>query len=64
MFPGDTIDSVLAQLIQAAADPSLTIARPAKSGPTPAPPPLTPLVYGTAKTLGTKALPGRTMLPG
>ena len=31
MFPGDTIDNVRAQLIKAAADPSLTQPRPAKS---------------------------------
>jgi len=63
MFPGDTIDNVLAQLIKAAADPSLTIAPTGEISPTPAPPPLTPLVYGTAKTLAQKHFPGVPMLP-
>jgi acetylornithine deacetylase/succinyl-diaminopimelate desuccinylase-like protein len=63
MFPGDTIDNVLAQLIKAAADPSLTIAPAGEISPTPAPPPLTPLVYGTAKTLAQKHFPGVPMLP-
>ena len=63
MFPGDTIDNVLAQLNKAAADPSLTIAPTGEISPTPAPPPLTPLVYGTAKTLAQKHFPGVPMLP-
>jgi acetylornithine deacetylase/succinyl-diaminopimelate desuccinylase-like protein len=63
MFPGDTIDNVLAQLIKAGADPSLTIAPTGEISPTPAPPPLTPLVYGTAKTLAQKHFPGVPMLP-
>src|ERR1700680_2824474 len=63
MFPSDTIDNVLAQLMKAAADPSLTIAPTGEVSPTPAPPPLTPLVYGTAKTLAQKHFPGVPMLP-
>jgi acetylornithine deacetylase/succinyl-diaminopimelate desuccinylase-like protein len=41
MLPGDPIDNVLAQLIKAAADPSLIIAPAGEISPTPAPPPLT-----------------------
>jgi acetylornithine deacetylase/succinyl-diaminopimelate desuccinylase-like protein len=63
MFPGDPIDNVRAQLIKAAADPSLTITPTGDISPTPAPPPLTPLVYGTAKTLAQKHFPGVPMLP-
>ncbi len=63
MFPGDPIDNVLAQLIKAAADPSLTIVATGEISPTPAPPALTPLVYGTAKTLAQKYFPGVPMLP-
>jgi hypothetical protein len=63
MFPGDTVDDVLAQLIKAAADPSLTIAPIGEISPTPTPPPLTPLVYGTAKTIAQKHFPGVPLLP-
>jgi acetylornithine deacetylase/succinyl-diaminopimelate desuccinylase-like protein len=63
MFPGDSIDNVLAQLVKAAADPSLTITPTGEISPTPPPPPLTPLVYGTAKTIAQKHFPGIPMLP-
>ena len=63
MFPGDTIDNVRAQLIKAAADPSLNIVPTGEISPTPPPPPLTPLVYGTAKALAQKHFPGVPMLP-
>jgi acetylornithine deacetylase/succinyl-diaminopimelate desuccinylase-like protein len=63
MFPGDTIDNVLAQLVKAAADPSLTIAPTGDVSPTPPAPPLTPLVYGTAKAVAQKHFPGVPMLP-
>jgi acetylornithine deacetylase/succinyl-diaminopimelate desuccinylase-like protein len=63
MFPGDPIENVLAQLVKAAADSSLTIVPTGEISPTPAPPPLTPLVYGTAKTLAQKHFPGVPMLP-
>ena len=63
MFPGDTIDNVLAQLVKAAADPSLTLEPTGAISPTPPPPPLTPLVYGTAKTIAQKHFPGVPMLP-
>jgi acetylornithine deacetylase/succinyl-diaminopimelate desuccinylase-like protein len=63
MFPGDPIENVRAQLVKAAADPSLTITPSGEISPTPAPPPLTPLVYGTAKTIAQKYFPGVPMLP-
>jgi acetylornithine deacetylase/succinyl-diaminopimelate desuccinylase-like protein len=63
MFPGDPIANVLAQLVKAAADPSLSIAPTGEISPTPAPPPLTPQVYGTAKKLAAKHFPGVPMLP-
>ncbi len=63
MFPGDTIEAVRAQLVKAAADPSVTIAPTGDISPTPPPPPLTPLVYGTAKTIAQKHFPGIPMLP-
>jgi acetylornithine deacetylase/succinyl-diaminopimelate desuccinylase-like protein len=63
MFPGDPPDKVQAQLVKAAADPSLTIVPTGLLSPTPAPPPLTPLVYGTAKALAEKHFPGVPMLP-
>lgn len=63
MFPGDPIENVRAQLVKAAADPSLTITVSGEISPTPAPPPLTPLVYGTAKRIAQKYFPGVPMLP-
>jgi acetylornithine deacetylase/succinyl-diaminopimelate desuccinylase-like protein len=63
MFPGDPIENVRAQLIKAAADPSLTITPVGDLSPTPAPPPLSPLVYGTAKKIAEKHFPGVPMLP-
>jgi acetylornithine deacetylase/succinyl-diaminopimelate desuccinylase-like protein len=63
MFPGDTVEGVRAQLVKAAADPSLTITPTGELSPTPPPPPLSPLVYGTAKTLAEKHFPGVPLLP-
>lgn len=63
MFPGDTIDGVRAQLVKAAADPSLTITPTGEISPTPPAPPLTPLVYGTAKTIARKYFPNVPLLP-
>jgi acetylornithine deacetylase/succinyl-diaminopimelate desuccinylase-like protein len=63
MFPGDPIENVRAQLVKAAADSSLTITPSGDISPTPSPPPLTPLVYGTAKKLAEKYFPGVPMLP-
>ena len=63
MFPGDPIENVRAQLVKSAADSSLTITPSGEISPTPVPPPLTPLVYGTAKTIAQKHFPGVLMLP-
>jgi len=63
MFPGDKIADVQAQLVKAIADPALTLKPVGDISPTPAPPPLTPLVYGTARTLAEKHFPGVPMLP-
>jgi acetylornithine deacetylase/succinyl-diaminopimelate desuccinylase-like protein len=63
MFPGDPVENVRAQLVKAAANPSLTIMATGELSPTPPPPPLSDLVYGTAKRLGEKHFPGVPMLP-
>jgi acetylornithine deacetylase/succinyl-diaminopimelate desuccinylase-like protein len=63
MFPGDPIENVRAQLVKAAADPSLSITPSGEISPTPPPPPLTPLVYGNAKTVAAKYFPGVPLLP-
>ncbi len=63
MFPGDPIENVRAQLVKAAADPSLSIKPSGEISPTPPPPPLTPLVYGNAKTVAAKYFPGVPLLP-
>nr|WP_310522950.1 M20/M25/M40 family metallo-hydrolase [Polymorphobacter sp.] len=63
MFPGDPIENVRAQLVKAINDPSITVTPTGDISPTPPPPPLTPLVYGTAKTLAEKHFPGVPMLP-
>ena len=63
MFPGDPIENVRAQLATAIGDPSITVVPTGDISPTPPPPPLTPLVYGTARTLAAKHFPGVPMLP-
>jgi acetylornithine deacetylase/succinyl-diaminopimelate desuccinylase-like protein len=63
MFPGDPIENVRAQLAKAIGDASITVVPTGDISPTPPPPPLTPLVYGTAKTLAAKHFPGVPMLP-
>ena len=63
MFPGDPIENVRAQLVKAAGNPAITVTPIGDISPTPPPPPLTPLVYGTAKTLAEKHFPGVPMLP-
>ena len=63
MFPGDPIDDVKAQLVKAIGDASMSVTATGEISPTPAPPPLTPLVYGTAKTIAQKYFPGVPMLP-
>ena len=63
MFPGDPIENVRAQLVKAVADPSVSVTATGELSPTPPPPPLTPLVYGTAKAIAAKHFPGVPMLP-
>jgi acetylornithine deacetylase/succinyl-diaminopimelate desuccinylase-like protein len=63
MFPGDSIDNVRTLLVNAIADPSITVTPSGDISPTPAPPPLTPLVYDTAKLIAKKHFPGVPMLP-
>ncbi len=63
MFPGDPIENVRAQLAKAAGDKAITVVPTGEISPTPPPPPLTPLVYGTAKALAAKHFPGVLMLP-
>jgi acetylornithine deacetylase/succinyl-diaminopimelate desuccinylase-like protein len=63
MFPGDPIENVRAQLVKAAADPSVTIVTTGEVGPTLPAPPLTPWVYDTAKRVAEKHFPGVPMFP-
>ncbi|MFZ4688042.1 MAG: M20/M25/M40 family metallo-hydrolase [Polymorphobacter sp.] len=63
MFPGDPIENVRAQLVNAAGNPAITVTPTGDLSPTPPPPPLTPLVYGTAKKLAEKHFPGVPLLP-
>ncbi len=63
MFPGDPIETVRAQLVKAIGDPAISVTPTGDISPTPPPPPLTPLVYGTAKALAAKHFPGVPMLP-
>ena len=63
MFPGDPVENVRAQLIKATANSALTIVPSGELSPTPPPPPLSPLVYGTARAIGEKHFPGVPMLP-
>jgi acetylornithine deacetylase/succinyl-diaminopimelate desuccinylase-like protein len=63
MFPGDPIENVRAQLVKAVNNPAITVVPTGEISPTPPPPPLTPLVYGTAKALAAKHFPGVPMLP-
>lgn len=63
MFPGDPIENVRVQLEKAAANPALTVVPTGEISPTPPPPPLSTLVYGTARAIGEKHFPGVPMLP-
>jgi acetylornithine deacetylase/succinyl-diaminopimelate desuccinylase-like protein len=63
MFPGDPIENVRAQLIKAAADPSVTIVTTGEVGPTTPAPPLIPWVYDAAKRVAEKHFPGVPMFP-
>jgi acetylornithine deacetylase/succinyl-diaminopimelate desuccinylase-like protein len=63
MFPGDPIENVRRQLVSAIRDATISVTAVGEISPTPAPPPLTPLIYGTAKTIAKKYFPGVPMLP-
>lgn len=63
MFPGDSIANVQAQLVKAIGDATISVTADGDISPTPAPPPLTPLVYDTAKKIAKKYFPGVPMLP-
>jgi len=63
MFPGDSIENVRAQLVKAAADPSLSIETSGGVAPRVPPPPLTPWIYETAKRVAAKHFPGVPMFP-
>jgi acetylornithine deacetylase/succinyl-diaminopimelate desuccinylase-like protein len=63
MFPGDPIENVRAQLIKAAADPSLRIVTTGEVGPTTPPPPLIPWAYDAAKRVAEKHFPGVPLFP-
>lgn len=63
MFPGDPVENVRMQLARAAGNPAITVTPSGDISPTPPPPPLTPLVYGTARRLAEKHFPGVPVLP-
>ncbi len=63
MFPGSTIADVQAQLVAAIGDPQISVKPVGALSPTPPAPPLTPLVYGTARAIAAKHFPGVPMLP-
>ena len=63
MFPGDPVENVRMQLARAAGNPAITVTPSGDISPTPPPPPLTPLVYGTARKLAEKHFPGVPVLP-
>uniref|UniRef100_UPI0035CBB312 M20/M25/M40 family metallo-hydrolase n=1 Tax=uncultured Sphingomonas sp. TaxID=158754 RepID=UPI0035CBB312 len=63
MFPGDPIANVRAQLVKAIGDSTVSVTPVGEISPTPPAPPLTPLVYGTARAIAAKHFPGVPMLP-
>ena len=63
MAPGDTAESVQAQLVKAIGDAPVTVTRLPPVNPVNPPPPLTEEVYGTAKRVAAKHWPGVPMLP-
>ncbi|MEI6484746.1 MAG: M20/M25/M40 family metallo-hydrolase [Sphingomonadales bacterium] len=65
MFPGESVEKVRGQIAERLGDPTITVTPRASENPaTPAPPPpLSPLVYGTAVTLATKHFPGIPLIP-
>ncbi len=63
MFPGDPVEKVRGLIVAVIADPAISVAPFGEISPTPPPPPLTPLVFGTAKTLAETHFPGIPMVP-
>jgi acetylornithine deacetylase/succinyl-diaminopimelate desuccinylase-like protein len=65
MFPGESVEKVRGQIAERLGDPTITVTPRASENPaTPAPPPpLSPLVYGTAVTLAAKHFPGIPLIP-
>lgn len=65
MFPGESVEKVRGQIAERLGDPTITVTPRASENPdTPAPPPpLSPLVYGTAVALAAKHFPGVPIIP-
>lgn len=65
MFPGESVEKVRGQIVERLGDPSISVTpRASENPPTAAPPPpLSPLVYGTAVTLAAKHFPGIPIIP-
>ncbi|WP_205599475.1 M20/M25/M40 family metallo-hydrolase [Sandarakinorhabdus rubra] len=65
MFPGESVEKVRGQIVERLADASITVTPRASENPRAAapPPPLSPLVYGTAVTLAAKHFPGIPIIP-
>ncbi len=63
MFPGDSIARVHGQIEAALADATITVKPLGEPSPTPPPPPLSPMIFGPAKTLADKHFPGVPLLP-
>jgi acetylornithine deacetylase/succinyl-diaminopimelate desuccinylase-like protein len=65
MFPGESVEKVRGQIAERLGDPSISVTPRASENPKEAapPPPLSPLVYGTAVALATKHFPGIPIIP-
>jgi acetylornithine deacetylase/succinyl-diaminopimelate desuccinylase-like protein len=65
MFPGESVEKVRGQIAERLGDASITVTPRASENPDKAapPPPLSPLVYGTAVTLAAKHFPGIPIIP-
>jgi acetylornithine deacetylase/succinyl-diaminopimelate desuccinylase-like protein len=62
MFPGDPVANVQAQLAKAVG-PAVTVTSVPPTNPQTPAPPLTPLVFGTAKAVAEKHFPGVPVIP-
>ena len=65
MFPGQSVETVRAQIAERLADPTITVTPRASENPRTAapPPPLSPMVYGPAVALAAKHFPGIPLIP-